>query len=269
MTHVSEGVLQAFLDDELPAEERGAVAAHLLECPPCRAQLDRLRADAAVFSAALAALDTAPDLTAARRRVVPGPRVRIGPQTSAAATTRRALVRAAVLILVAAGAAAAAVPGSVVRRLVVNVWHEATRLVVGTPERPRRPLPPPVVTAPAPAPPVEAPAAGVSVLPYEDRVAVALRALPANARIRVRLVDSDRATVEAAGIPAAPRFRTSPGRIEMNGAAREVRIELPRSVEYAIIDVDGRPYFQKNGDDVRFLAPADTTGAEIVFQLHP
>ncbi|MBX6363166.1 MAG: zf-HC2 domain-containing protein [Gemmatimonadetes bacterium] len=268
MTHVSEGVLQAFLDDELEPVERGAVAAHLLACPACRAELDRLRADAAVFSAALAALDVAPDLVAARRRIVPGPRVRIGPQRSIASTTRRAAVRAAVLVLLGAAAASAAVPGSPVRRFVVNVWHEATRLVVGTPERPRRPLPPPVATAPAP-PPAEAPTAGVSVRPYEDRITVGLGALPANARIRVRLVDGDRATVEASGAPRAPRFRTSPGRIEMDGAARDVRIEVPRSVENAIVVVNGRPYFQKSGNAVRFLAPADTAGAEITFQLRP
>ncbi|NIP78944.1 MAG: hypothetical protein GWM90_06985, partial [Gemmatimonadetes bacterium] len=36
MTHLDEGTLQAFLDDELPSAERAEVAEHLLACETCQ-----------------------------------------------------------------------------------------------------------------------------------------------------------------------------------------------------------------------------------------
>jgi predicted anti-sigma-YlaC factor YlaD len=62
MTHLTEEMLNAFLDYELLPDERAAAAAHLAECARCRSQLDALQG----MLAALAALRTEPipiDLT--------------------------------------------------------------------------------------------------------------------------------------------------------------------------------------------------------------
>lgn len=48
-----EGKLQAYLDGELPADERAVVAAHLGECATCSRGIERLKADATVASDAL------------------------------------------------------------------------------------------------------------------------------------------------------------------------------------------------------------------------
>jgi len=55
----------AYLDDELAAEERHELEAHLTECATCRAQLEQERADLSMVRRALAAPPT-PDLLRAR-----------------------------------------------------------------------------------------------------------------------------------------------------------------------------------------------------------
>lgn len=54
-----EGRLMAFLDGELPAEERAEVETHLRECAECANALEGLRADRAVTSEAFAKLEPA------------------------------------------------------------------------------------------------------------------------------------------------------------------------------------------------------------------
>jgi anti-sigma factor RsiW len=55
----------AYLDDELAAEERHELEAHLTECASCRGTLDRERADRSMIRRALAA-PAAPDMLRAR-----------------------------------------------------------------------------------------------------------------------------------------------------------------------------------------------------------
>src|SRR5512139_834507 len=55
----------AYLDDELAAEERHELEAHLTECASCRATLDRERADRSMIRRALA-VPAAPDMLRAR-----------------------------------------------------------------------------------------------------------------------------------------------------------------------------------------------------------
>ena len=47
-THIED--IQAYLDDELPAPERAAVAEHLAECESCRATLKEFRAISAALT---------------------------------------------------------------------------------------------------------------------------------------------------------------------------------------------------------------------------
>ncbi len=104
MTHLDEGVVQAFLDDELPSAERSTVAEHLLACAECRAVRDDLGRAQALVSDTMALLDSgAPH---GRREPARAPsRFPLG----------LSLARAAALVAVLAAAATAAVPGSPVR----------------------------------------------------------------------------------------------------------------------------------------------------------
>ena len=52
MAHPSEGVLQAFIDGELAADERARVSAHLEQCADCRSEVEQLSVAAAAFAGA-------------------------------------------------------------------------------------------------------------------------------------------------------------------------------------------------------------------------
>lgn len=269
MIHLSEGELQAFLDGQLAADERARVADHLADCVACQAELRQLKAAAALFAHAIAHADVAPDLTGAHavtvRRARPSPAIRLfGGQSARAREVRRTLVRAAVLVLLVAGAASAAVPGSVVRRFFVNIWHQTTRLFGA---RPATPPPAPIRLAPAkPLPPV--PPAGVSVLPEEGQVRILVHDAAPGLRVHVRVLDTDRASVEAQGAAASASFRTGPGRIEVSGARTgDLQIGIPRSAGKVSVMVDGKTVFSREGGEIHRLAPALSGGGETVFEV--
>ncbi len=269
--HLSDGALQAFLDGQLAAGERARVADHLADCVPCQAELRQLKAAAALFHGAITLTDTEADLAGARagtaRRARPSPVIRLlGGQSARAREVRRTFVRAAVLVLLLAGAASAAVPGSAVRRFLVNIWHQTTRLFGA---RPAAPPPAGVRIAPAPAP-APVPPAGVSVLPDEGQVRILVHDAAPGLRVHVRVLDTDRASVEAEGPAASAHFRTGPGRIEVTGGGKgDLRIGIPRSASHASVEVDGRPVFALDAGQSRRLAPADTAGGENVFETRP
>ncbi len=278
MTHPSEGVLQAFIDGELAADERARIAAHLEGCADCRGELEGLRAAAALFSTAVRRGDIAVaerDLAGTRAAILRRAEARRGrpalqilpPSGERAVAVRRAFLRAAVLVLLVAGAASAAVPGSPVRRFFVGLWHETTRLLGFRPEAPRAPVPVRIAPAPAPAP---APPSGVSVLPEDGQIRIVVHDAARGLRVHVRVLDTDRASVEADGLAASAHFRTGPGRIEVSGGgAGDLRIGIPRSAERASVAVDGKPVFARAAGRSHRLAPADTTGGEAVFQTRP
>src|SRR5215218_6098526 len=64
-----EGRLRAYLDGELPAQERAALAAHLAGCAACQAQLGHQRELTARVRTLLPALPAAPDARAALDRL--------------------------------------------------------------------------------------------------------------------------------------------------------------------------------------------------------
>jgi hypothetical protein len=258
MKHLTDGTLQAYLDDELPVPERSAVEAHLAACGGCGSELAALERAGTVFASAMGRL---PEPTVALLEARAG----VARRSRAAARTREpvllfgwSLARAALLLLGLAAVASATIPGSPLRRWIEELLADAT---VAPAEAPA------IVEAPAaPAPPM----AEVSVAPEQGRVRVTLLDLPADASVRVRLVDGDRAAVLAMGGAAGARFTTGPGRIEVRGptaSGGEVLVQLPRSALRAEVLVDGRPYLVKDGAAVRLLAPAaDTTGSEILFR---
>ena len=253
MNHMDEGLLQAYVDDELPGEERTTVERHLGDCLACRAELRELRSASDAFSAGLLLLERAqPE---ARKYAVMTPRS----GRARGSWGLSMLPRAAVLVLALGTAASAMVPGSPLYR-----WLRPAREVASV----ERAVPAattaeePVTTAVAPAP-----EAGISIEPLDGAVEVVLSAAP-ELRIRASIAESGRAGVFATGAAAAARFDAAPGRIVVTGAdAGELRIEMPRAAT-TTVTVNGRRYLRAEGGQINLSAPADARGeTEVVF--HP
>jgi hypothetical protein len=180
---------------------------------------------------------------------------------------RGALLRAAVLVLVVAGAASAAVPGSPVRRLLVNLWQQTTKLFVSHPAAPVAPVAQP--PAPTPAPPLAFPV-GVSVRPLDGRIQVLLDTPAPGLRVHVRLVDGELASVQASGPASSARFSTGPGRIEVvGGGPGDLLIDLPRTTDAAQVRADDQLLFSKIGARVRHAPVVDSTDEGMLFRLLP
>lgn len=256
MIHTSKGTLVALLDGELSAADRSGVEHHLSDCPVCTAEMESLREISANFSVALRLLDSpAPPLDDTYRAVL---RERARRQWKR--EFGRSLRRAAILVLGVAGVASATIPGSPVRDWAIDLWD---RIEPG-PERavPMRTDAPAGVDA-------EVSPTGVSILPADGRVLIALQEPAPALEVRVRISDGGRAEVRATGEAVDARFRIAPGRIEVVGASAGIlHIDLPRSARSAAIEIGGKPYLVKDGDQLRVLAPsADRAGAEVIFRI--
>jgi hypothetical protein len=265
MRHVNEGVLLALEDGELPADEAVRVAEHLEECELCREELSLLQDAAFLLRRELDVGDVA--APAVSDTTIQSLRRRAG-----ASTVRRGggrwgdLRRAAVLVLGFAAAASATIPGSPVNRWIRDLVQPEPAARVAA-ERETE------ATAVAPPSAVEsdtfADETGVSVLPEGGAVEVVLRDASAELRVKAVLVEQPRAGVFAAGSASSARFSTAPGRIEVTGAAGgELRVELPRAARVATVEVNGRRYISKEGDQLRLTVPADDgAGAEVNFRV--
>ena len=227
MNHMDEGLLQAYVDGELPGEERTTVERHLGDCLTCRAELRELRSASEAFSAALGLLERpSPE---ARKYAVMMPRS----GRARGWWGRSMLPRAAVLVLGLGTAASAMVPGTPLHR-----WLRPTP-EVATVQR----AAPAAAEAPVAAATAAAPEAGISIEPLDGVVEVLLTAAP-ELRIRASIAESPRAGVFATGAAAGARFDAAPGRIVVTGAdAGELRIELPRSA-VTTVSVNGRLYLR-------------------------
>lgn len=125
MVHHEEGELQAYLDEELPAERTREIREHLRECAPCRGLLEDVRAREALVGTALAAEGReAPDVEAARWEV------RRRWASRRARTRRQWSLRAAAVIVLISGALGVALPDSPLRALVSEGWDRVVALVV-------------------------------------------------------------------------------------------------------------------------------------------
>jgi hypothetical protein len=257
MMHPVEGTLQALLDDEVRPIERADLERHVVACDACTAQLQALRTASAGLTAALGLIDEPAPVEQARWRFQ-GRRRR---GTWIDGTTLR---RTAVLLVGTAAVLSAAVPGSPVREWLSDRWGENENVAVTT-EPTTTPEAEPSIAA------AESGPAGVSVRPTDGRMRVVLRDLAPGVRLRVQLHDGERVGVWATGEAAQARFRTAPERIEVEGAsAGELLVEIPRASRHLTMEVNGRVYLLKDGDQLRFPGPAaDTAGPEILFEVQP
>ena len=248
MGHPAEQTLLAYLDRELPFDERSTVREHVQVCVECSRMLDELAAATRSFADAISALD------------VPAPAL-LAPIPAAATITplrrrrasRRPLLAAALIIIFVAGAGAA-IPGSPLREWLARSVELVTG---GSSEEPSDP------TMPVSGQRAGSPAA-VSVQPLNGLVRIIITQPAPETTIRVRLLDGGTASVWS----VEGRYRTAPGEIEVLGAGPgEVVILLPRTVPSAEVELDGRLVATKEGSDFRLLIPAaDSSDAEVSFQ---
>lgn len=261
MSHVEQGELQAYLDGEVTTSARAQIDSHIQSCGACAEQLEQLRSAATLFAFMMRGSD-APAPTAAAlaeiQTVVPDvPRRRF-------ALTRSALTRAAIFMVGFAALASAAIPGSPVRS-----WLSNALQTVGVIDKAPAPAVVPAVPAPTEATAnIPTDEAALAIQPADGHVRVILTNVLTGATIRVRLIDGERATVQALGGATRARFRTGPGRIEVIGVQKgEVAVEIPRSAWDARVEADGRMLFQKDREKVRVADPAQIgTNSEFVFK---
>jgi len=251
MDHAGEGRLQAYLDGELSTAERAVVSGHLSACAACAEELDVLKEASRQLSLSLRLLDS----VAPAPTPVPAALAQAGAER--VVVVRRALLRAAGIVLFLAAGGAAALPGSPVREWVRTAWDRGVALLGGAAQEP--------VAPEAAAEPI-----GIDAAPVDGRIRVALTDLPAGTEVRVRLVDSPVAWVEAPGAGGKPvRFLRGPGRVEVSGGGTGLlRVDLPRGVAEARVEVDGRLHVFKVGDALRFAEPGHgEDSAEATFRI--
>jgi hypothetical protein len=262
MDHRTDGELQAYLDAELHRDEATVLAEHLMVCADCRVRLGELRMAGEDLRQALGDLDTQlgrPVPATAlrpRRRQEPDVGIRL------AGFGRRALARAAILLLVAAGAAAAVVPGSPLRELIERLSTErAEPAMIEVPSRP--------VDLSEPA----APGIGsITVAPFEGRVSVSVRRFSAGSTIRVLFgTGPDVRARLLSGLNEA-RFSVGPGSLFVIGTGPstvgEILIELPRGLNSATVNVDGKRMLVASPDGLH--RPGDPSGVpddEVVLRV--
>ncbi len=291
MGHPSEGELRAFLDGEMAGEERSFLRAHLQSCGPCRSMAEAQEKTSRQVARALSLLDQEPalDVGEARLRVHArttggaGSRVYEGGGSSTdsvgpgrARSNRRARIRlpflrsehgvplpwaASIALLVTAGAASA-LPGSPVREWVAQGWGALTGsgdAAVGLESV--EPAAEEAPTAPATADPAET---GASILAGEEGVELWILGLPAGADLRVVRVDGNMAGIFAG---EGTRFRTEEGRLEAEAPPGAVRVEIPRSLENAVVGVNGTVLLRLAGGKMEIFGPVQRrTPMEILFR---
>jgi hypothetical protein len=263
--HPAEQTLLAYLDRELPFDERATVREHVQVCAACSGMLDELTAATRALADAISVIDVpAPALLASELEgdlVARALQELDAPVPTAATITplrrhrasRRPLLAAALIIIFVAGAGAA-IPGSPLREWLVR----SVELVTGGPsEEPSDPGTP--FSGGGTASP-----AAVSVQPRDGLVRIIITQPAPETLIRVRLLDGGAASVWS----VEGRYRSAPGEIEvLDAGPGEVVVLLPRTVPSAEVELDGRLVATKEGSDFRLLIPAaDSSDAEVSFQ---
>jgi hypothetical protein len=244
MTHVEEGVLQAYLDAEVTASARAEIDKHLQSCSACVAELHRLRSAAELFSTLVRQTDVAVPVVIAPMAAAPSPVVappsfeleRKVPRPR----PRRALARAAMFIVGLAAVASATVPGSPVRG-----WINAALTRAGLLDAPQ--------SAAAPEVNEEAPAAErapditpIGIEPVNGRARVILTNIRPPAAVKIEETDGGKVEVVLAGRANRARVSVNPGRLSVNDVTGGVvTVRIPRTLQHAVVEQDGITIYTK------------------------
>ncbi len=262
MDHRTDGELQAYLDAELLRVEAAVVSEHLMVCTDCRARLGELRMAGEEFRHALGELDAQFDRTAPATPMPLRQRRARAASARHAVLGRTALMRAAVLLLAVAGAATAVVPGFPLRQLIDRLVNDRAK-----PAHVEAPAVP-VEEAEAPAPGI----ASVTVAPVDGRVAVSVRRFAAGSIIRVRFGTGSEVRATLVNGPGGARFSVGSGSLFVVGTGSsttdEILIELPRGLNSATVDVDGKRILVASPDGLRRSGdPSGVPEDEVVLRV--
>jgi|SRR5690625_2362000 len=218
MRHIGDGELLAHLDGELEPGRAQLVEEHLLHCPRCAAELEELRSASALFSEAVALLDSEFDRVGATRE-----RVRAEPNNSLYQTVSRGFLKAAAIVLLFGGVALGALPGSPIRDWIGEFVGR------GSGERISREL----STTPGEE---ELLHSEVSLIISTGEGIVELGDQgEAGGPLRVQLVGGNKLSIRWTGGGAVPHFSTGPGRVEVSGGTGgELLIEVPMGIRTQI-----------------------------------
>jgi len=217
MNHLTDAVLQAWIDEELDPADRVQVADHLASCTACRNTLGELRATAELFTGALVFYDES-IMRSSQREMSVG-------RTHGSRTLPRWVGRAAAVTLLLGGAAVAAViPGSPLRELIRG--PDATE----------------VIPAPEEIAGMElglSSGASITVRPFDGRIRIRINGFPAGTRVRIVLTDGALAVANLPDGEPNARFVVAAGLLEVvgpgSGSALQEEVglilQLPRLVQ--------------------------------------
>ena len=264
VTHPHEGDLQAYLDGELESPNRDDTRLHLEGCQRCSESLAELQAMSEATAGALSSLDIAtPTLAASELRAAyeargaTAPRPTARPRLLGVPFPSQPWLRAAAVAVVALGGTAAALPGSPVRGWLGTGWQ----LVSGARSTDAALTDTTEESLAAPS----ATEAGVRVGAVDGEVLVVLRDLAPGAEFEVLLVDGGQV-----GVFAGPGsvFSSRSGVVEVTSPTDEVRIELPRALARATVEVNGAVCLRKIDGRLELVVPAeDSTASTVRFRV--
>ena len=258
VTHPEEGVLQGYLDGELDSPSRDETRRHLEVCQRCAECLTELQVMSEATSGALSSLDVpTPALRASELRTAYEAHKTARSRLLGIPFPSQPWLRAAAVLVVALGATAAALPGSPVRGWLGSGWQ----LVSGTPSTDVDLTSTTEESLAAPS----AGEAGVRVGAVDGAVRVVLRDLEPGTEFEVLLVDG-----EQVGVFAGPGsvFSSRSGVVEVRSPTEEVRIELPRGLARATVEVNGAVYLRKIDGRLELVgASEDSTASTVRFRV--
>ncbi len=225
MNHLTDAVLQAWIDEELDPADRVQVADHLASCSACRNTLAELRATAELFTGALVSYDES-IMRSSQREMSVG-------RTHGSRTLPRWVGRAAAVTLLLGGAAVAAViPGSPLRELIRG--PDATE----------------VTPAPEEIAAIDlgiSSGASITVRPLDGRIRIRINGFPAGTRVRIVLINGALAVASLPDGEPNARFVVAAGLLEVVGpgsgsALQEdvgLILQLPRLVQSGVVELNG------------------------------
>ncbi len=260
MRHPDDGLILAFLEEELATGEEAEIRAHLAACAACGAEVDGLKRALERSARALTLLDAEPPTREARARLEARRAGNRKPRGGRGWWLP--LSRAAGIVLLLAGGASAAVPGSPVREWIARGWGAVRApgtpaVLEGTPGAPEG-----AVAAPEVQPfPFET---GATLLPEAGGVELWIHEVPPGTEVTVLLSEEGQAGIFAG---TGTRYRTEAGKLEAWAPPGAVRVELPRDLPRAVVGVNGVVVLRQAGAQREIMGVVVRQGAgEIVLR---
>ena len=258
MEHPDNGLIQALLDEEVVGTEADTLRAHLAGCGQCRATAVSLEEASREADRALMLVDTDPRLQRSRRRV-------LAKQHAGYRRISRhsiSLAKAASIALLLTGAAVSALPGSPVRRWIVEGWWALTGPAENGPvgedtgeggATPEALLPEGGILE-----------TGASIPSSTQEVELWIHDLAPVAELRIVWTDGEEAWIYAG---EGTRFNLSGSRLEAFSPPGAVRVEIPRSLQKVVVGLNGNVLLRKSGGEVEIMGPVqERTPSEIIFE---